>query len=402
MAYKIDCIKKYLVFLIIGITIYFGRDTFTYYYFGLLNSYIVLGILLIALSIYVLKEYHQNSLLPNDIGCSLLYLTIMSIAIIVSMILNDAFTLMYFSAIFALLFATVLTYAIPPETFFKSFVVVMSIFVVCSLIGTYILDHIIHIHSFVNSSGLKFNNLVLCGVPAIPRYIRNFGIFREPGVFQFFILLALYYLLILYSKKDKWFYVNTAILVIGLLSTFSISGYACFAVLILAYIISNIDSLRARRKYIYIAVVILCVISIVAYCLVPSIRIMVAAIIYKLNNLGLTDPRIQSIYTNVGLFLKSPLIGNDINYVLTCIPYNTSSLLTMFSVFGLVPGVLYTGMYISHFNLLCRQGRNVLQIALLALFWFLMLSNQCLLTNIFLYAYPMFLYKLKKEKAHTF
>ena len=38
----------------------------------------------------------------------------------------------------------------------------------------------------LNSSGTPFINCGLSYVVAIPTYIRNFGIFREPGVYQFF------------------------------------------------------------------------------------------------------------------------------------------------------------------------------------------------------------------------
>lgn len=399
MVYKTDNIKKYIIFLVIGIAIYFGRDTLTYYYFGLINSYIVLGSILVIMFFLSLKKYTDKIIQLEDIKYKILCVAIASMAIIISMIINDAFSLMYFTAIFALCFAVLLSCVVSQELFFKALIDVMSFFVISSLIGTYVLDDIIHIHSFVNSAGLKFNNLFLCGIPEIQYYIRNFGIFREPGVYQFFILISLYYLLMLYPKKDKWLYINIIILVIGLISTFSISGYASFIILLCAFFIGNLDNVRNYRKQLFMGVIFTSCIILVVYYYSLDFRVMIETIIYKINNLGLTDPRIRSMYTNIELFLQSPLVGNDINYVLTCIPHNTSSLLVLFSAFGLIPGALYVGMFVAHLKMLFKENKNIIQLMLLIMFWFVMLNNQCIVTNIFLYAYPIFLYEMKREKS---
>lgn len=45
---------------------------------------------------------------------------------------------------------------------------------------------------FANAYGGEFYNYILAFVPETMVRDRNFGIFREPGVYQFFLFLALY------------------------------------------------------------------------------------------------------------------------------------------------------------------------------------------------------------------
>lgn len=82
--------------------------------------------------------------------------------------------------------------------------------------------------------------------------IRNAGIFWEPGAFQVFINLALFFTLkkenFLLSIKRKWTLITIAIYVIAIITTTSTTGYLLFMVNIITVYFASFRNMSGKRK----------------------------------------------------------------------------------------------------------------------------------------------------------
>ena len=92
----------------------------------------------------------------------------------------------------------------------------------------------------VNTSGMSFYNLFIVVIPKIYYYssimVRNFGLFREPGVYQMYIILALIIQLFIFSKPNLKI---TIMYILVLISTFSTTGYIALLLLLGTYMVKR-------------------------------------------------------------------------------------------------------------------------------------------------------------------
>ncbi|WP_304206751.1 hypothetical protein [Fusobacterium perfoetens] len=91
-------------------------------------------------------------------------------------------------------------------------------------------------------------SLIFTGIPNnMARLSRNYGPFWEPGVFQVYLNFAFIFQLYKESKERLW---KNIILFLGLITTFSTTGYICFAIVVLCKYLKN--KLYKAQNIIYI------------------------------------------------------------------------------------------------------------------------------------------------------
>ena len=117
--------------------------------------------------------------------------------LLLPMLVKRDWQLMYFSVLLCLLTAVFLSYFLTLRDAAKYYVVIMSVLGAYSVLAAYILRIGVDrgayaVPVFQNSMGFEFHNFFLSIVPDTYVKNRNFGIFREPGVYQFFLITALY------------------------------------------------------------------------------------------------------------------------------------------------------------------------------------------------------------------
>ena len=110
--------------------------------------------------------------------------------------------------------------------------------------------------------------------------------------------------------------------------------------------------------------------------------------IKKINN----DARVIAIIYNIKKTLLSPIIGNRINTLMSGINHNTSSFFSVFSIFGVFLGVIWTVVWIKFMQMNFESLRNVLISICKVLLFFLLLNCEFLLTNIYLYCFVIMYY----------
>lgn len=369
--------------------IYFGRDTLiTTTLLGFLNSQIILTlILLFYLFFFVKNNFGNLKLIIQDVrikACLIICMYIM-----ISMVINNAYTLMYISIIYAIVISLFLSLIVD----YKKFMLILSncilILGLYSLICVYIIKPLcvyglINLPVFENSSNLQFYNMVFSFPVSTNTYIRNFSIFREPGVFQFFITISLISELFILNRKR--FYIYALLHTLFMISTFSTSGMVQMVIIYLAYFIKKIINMMRNRNMIVVLFLIFALVFILYHVIVsnPNIYWTVRPMIEKLIYLNINDPRIEAIVGNIKMIVNSPIFGDDINKVLGSVSHNTSSTLLLTATFGIQFGLLHT---FSWFLSVCevklnesKQKRVIIYI-LLGIALFCSFNTQNLTTN---------------------
>lgn len=200
--------------------------------------------------------------------------------------------------------------------------------------------------------------------------VRNWGPFREPGVFQAFIMVALYYGMLI-EKKAKL--MHNLVLIVALLTTFSTTGYIALIFLLLASLVSkNNEDLEQRRMVKTIIAITSCMVLYLGMFTDLLYREGYGSVFGKLfgtyESLSMNS-RIAGIEVNLRMMLESPLWGNGIsyvdnNYALYCqsmysmrIVDNTNMLFIQGARFG---GLMFIYTFARYFNglknIFCTTG----------------------------------------------
>ena len=148
--------------------------------------------------------------------------------LLLPMLVKRDWQLMYFSVLLCLLTAVLLSYCLTVREAAKYYVAILSLLGAYSVLAAYILRIGVDkgayaVPVFQNSMGFEFHNFFLSIVPDTYVKNRNFGIFREPGVYQFFLITALYLNNYEVEWKKPWqLWLVNGILAATMASTFAI------------------------------------------------------------------------------------------------------------------------------------------------------------------------------------
>lgn len=236
-----------------------------------------------------------------------------------------------------------------------------------------------------NINGYRFSNWIFTVSLNKEHYYimpyRNWGIYREPGVYMGFLVLAL---MLEAFCKPKPKMLDIGILVAAIVTTFSTAGYFILVPLLLTYLLqSGIDGKKKFMGILGIAAVLAA-----ALICINAFEIPVYNWLFKKINVdgGSGDSRFGSVLSNLALFAKSPLLGNGwlgmaensatIQNVITT-HHNTNTLLMYFAIYGVVFGSVMLWGSIRFFTGLRRGVAGWL----MALCWILALSNENLTLN---------------------
>ena len=316
------------------------------------------------------------------------------------MVLKRDWQMMYFSILLCLIFPVFLTYFTDSSRVAKYYVVILTLLSVYALIATYVLRKlgymglISHPRSVTNDAGMVFFDYGLCFAVDHRYWHRNFGIFREPGVYQFFLLLGLYlnhYHVQWKKEGSRWMF--TAILAVTMLSTYSIGG---FAELGLFAVILFFDKGYWRTKagrWVGIGCVSAAAAVAAAVVIQSTKADFVYSPLYELYDMFIrvtTDSessldRTSALMTDLRLFLDHPLLGTKIAPVLNGTNHNTSSSLILFAILGAAGGALHL---LSWAALLWKKERKLIWNLALLLVFLMSFNTQNLVADVFFWLFP--------------
>ncbi|UOW67241.1 O-antigen ligase family protein [Paraclostridium bifermentans] len=293
---------------------------------------------------------------------SFIILCILSInALIVFLVYQDSiyqYAILFISMISAYMISISIQY----KEFIKIYVKIMYILCIISLIAYFISLISLDLFSIFpiqeNSAGTKVYNMIFT-VLHISDYIkRNFGLFWEPGAFQTFINLALFFEM--FTAKVPNSKVVT-ILIITIITTISTTGYIATLLICIAYISSkkkkNLEIKKSNKKIIR-NIILLLVVSFFVFMALPNtykyqLTGKIMTIFSNTSSNSIDDStmvRIDAVKYPFEAFINSYLfgVGYDNFYELAknkCSNMVTATIINWFSIFGLFWGVICSYMF---------------------------------------------------------
>lgn len=318
-----------------------------------------------------------------------------SAIILLPMIVKGDWQMMYFSVLLCLLTAVFLTYFLSYRELAKYYVLILTVLGVYSIVAMWILrpllidTGILTVPVFYNQMDVMFHNFFLSFVSDSYVKTRNFGIFREPGVYQYFIILALF----LNNYTVRWnsnriYWVCNFALAATMLTTLATGGVAELG--LLAVIVFFDKKLyKDKRAWAVIAVCALVLCVLVAYIIMDQ-----GNLYWELYSmvLGKFMPgedsafgRLDAIFTDLQFFLHNPLVGADLATVLHSVTDNTTSTLILYAGFGILAGTLNV---LAWFALIWDKKRKFWVNLLLVPVMFLSFNTQNLIADVFFWLFP--------------
>lgn len=262
--------------------------------------------------------------------------------------------------------------------------------VICCLLRPLILHGVITPGSIPNGYGYyNFYFGVFCKEPAL--YNRNFGIFREPGVYQFFLILALY----LNNDKAQWdssriTWVCNGILSATMFTTLALGGLVEMA--LLAVILFFDKGWYRNRKARILALSVIGIL-VAAYNIIHWIDGPLWGEIWMLKHKLFSGEdsvveRVGSLQLNLQLFFSSPVFGVKLKEIVKnpILANNTSSSTILFAMLGMLGGLMHVASWIA---LVWQKRRNLLFSLAYAAVLAMSFNTENMITDVYLWLFPM-------------
>lgn len=353
-----------------------------------------LGLMILGgVTFLIVNRKHIMEILQDK---RMLAIAISTVVILLPMLVKRDWQLMYFSVLMCLYFAVFLTFFMSYQEIAKVYVLIISFLSVYSLFANYILkplavDGVFSAPIFINSAGIEHYNFGLCFERAWSWYNRNYGLFREPGVYQFFILISL----LLNNYCVKWKSGRSLLLVNILMAITMLSTYATGGVIELALFLTVlfIDKKYYKDKTVRNLTIVL-LLLVLAFSLWSIITennfyFLARSMIVKLFNF---DPqssggaRYDAIFTDAKIFIDNPIFGEKLAAVMHAVDHNTTSTMLMFAIFGIFGGLFHVAGWVA---LVWEKERKVWVNLALLLILFMSFNTQNLIADVFFWLFPM-------------
>ena len=320
-------------------------------------------------------------------------------------------TIKYLYALFEIVLAFFIVSLVSRENFEKCFVQIMCFFAWFSIV-LFVISLVAHpmirfAPSISNENGIQyywfgFGFLESLSPTSLPRM---YGIFREPGVFAIFLLLALIMELFLKSHNERISLKRVLPLSIAAFLTFSTAAVILEFLLFLIYIISELP--YGNNQNTKIVALFLFAVLIVFFLFFQESKVfrVIFGKLFVENNS--TSSRFGSFVVNFQLFKENPLTGKGWTFVETNFPYysvlsgypkihDTNTFLKYLAIYGVLPTVLTLIGCFRYFSV----SKKYLVSIIITILYFALLSNEDLTVNIIFYLIALYGYQEKRNIAN--
>lgn len=365
-----------LSILVIGFT----RSTMISY--GIMG---LLGLCFLAVNRKSLRDIFTDTRMLAVAACT--------VVLLVPMAVKQDWQLMYVSILICIYFAVFLTYFISYQTLSRYYVWTMLFVAAGSLVANYLLKPLTEAGYWemevLSHNDFHFFYNFWFSTPHIwTEYLRNYGIFREPGVYQFFLILALVLNNFMLHWEKPWHkWMANLLLAVTVFSTFSTGGIVELALLC---VIIFFDNGYHRNKKIRIAALIglAAVIAAIAALMGLSehFQYRVITMLEKLYTINHSSYfRYLSIFVDLEFFLKNPLFGEQIGIVLDAIQNNTTSTMLLYACGGFAVGTIHVLSWVA--LVWNREKHWLINLGLLVVV-LMSFNTQNLMANLYLWLLP--------------
>lgn len=271
----------------------------------------------------------------------------MSLLVLLSGFSNNDWITGYFYKILLIWFGLSITSVTRIDVFLKYFVdtiYFLTIYsILCQLLYLIIPGAISVFPLITNSADVSFHNLGLAVIP-IEGTLRLYGPFREPGVFQIFLNIAI----LITLAKPKIDRLKFVILSLGLILTQSTTGYIAFFIILCSLISGHPED----KSFLLFSTII----GVAALIFFTDLLSFQGQVFDKIQDQSrhTTIARMASVFCNIELIKEYPIFGcglsklEDLFPVLSfrkygfASPHNTNVMLIQYAAHGIVYGLIWT------------------------------------------------------------
>lgn len=343
------------------------------------------GILLTTLGVFFISGIRRiNS--RTAVRTSAVLCVVMCALVLITGVINSDLRTGYFYKCAIFMLSCLFVQKFSFEEFANVFEKIMFFFAVTSAFCTGLATINRSVFSFLpifyNSAENGFYNLLICMIPVTGETIRNYSIFREPGVYQMFLILGLIFHTY-YGKKFKIY--KLVIYLAALVLTYSTTGYFAVIIYMLLYLVKgNQKFSQAEKKYI---AVFLMIAGLIFLSLKTDLLSSEGVVFDKLNNMKrhTTIARFASVFVNIDMWLEKPIFGNGLisveyKFPQLCLirygygsPDNTNTLFNELATYGLLYTVIFV---IGYVKLVKRFSKRKIEQVMIGLIFMVLLSGE--------------------------
>lgn len=363
--------------------------------FGL-SQVMMIGLVLLT-GIFFLAVNRKN-LKPILLDRRMVVFGIAALAVLGPMLIKQDWQVMYFTILLCWFFAVFLTYFTTVSELAFWYVGIMTVLGVWAVLGQLVLKPmanagVIPAIRFDSPGGwhmLNFGLTFACDKNIhMDDAMRTFGIFREPGLFQIFLFVAIHLNNYWVNWKKQWqMWAVNGVLFVSLLLTFATGGVLAMGLYI---VFLFFDKGLYRNKYMRIlamfavgAGVILLTIALThggtwAYELVGMMD--------KIYNQTYSfTARTGAIVADAAYFLANPIFGADLAEVMYSVPNNAVTSPIIFAVLGIFGGCIHV---LSWAALAWKKERHWLMNLILMVILFVPFNTQNVIHDMFFWLFPL-------------
>ncbi|WP_100401589.1 O-antigen ligase family protein [Bacillus sp. FJAT-42315] len=359
---EIEKATSFISMLLVFILIFYSNESMPYLFYSGPGE--IIYYLFCITGVYFL--YHmifQGQRL--NVG-STFWVIILIISLFSTMLANQDFSGGFGQIILAIVIGYMFSHILTVTQFVGSYVKVITLLATYSLLVTYTFKPLIfHLPAFIapvitNEAGISFIDMRFAVVLNQLDYLRNFGIFREPGVYQCFLNFALIFEL--FFKKTKISVFTVMILCLSIVTTFSTPGYITAMIVLGVYFFETKDResqiAQANKKKIAWFVSILAASGFIFYFMSDNFSYMFTNTVEKLTEKESSyQGRMVAILANFSFWLEHPIFGGGINAFSIIksqmeksfafsTTHNTSTIGALFSTLGAIFSLIFImGLY---------------------------------------------------------
>lgn len=383
--------------IIIFLVLYVSNDTLLFGTNGnRLFFYAHIGILLL---LFIYLFFNVKTLPRQTTALAIVLLVFIEITQLVNL---DGEMIKYIYNCFIILFSMIFVMKINRDEFiikYNKILYVLSVFSIFLFILAYFANSLVRFFpSIANENNLKYYFFGLGFLEKLKAGVlpRSYGIFREPGVYACFLILALVSELFMIKKLS----VKRALAFsVATLLTFSTAAFVIFFVILTVFFWKSFFSMqKSGNKQKMLLLLTLAIVLTLVVCVIGFDRI-TDAVFGKLHvENSSRDSRFGSVEANIKMFGENPIFGKGWNFVEDKFndfasqgnykgDHNTNTFLKILALYGIFP-FLIISIYLYIFFV--RASNSTFMGLFLFVIWAITLSNEDLSVNIVLYILPFY------------
>lgn len=366
-------VKLDAVFIIVFIIIFISDDTVTFGTNMDLRFIICRYAAYFTLTVFLLFNVRYNTI---KISKTTFYAGVVFISLLLTILSNQYLTGGYFVQMWIVLLALLIVKYVNFDDFCTSFLTVMFYLSVISLFFFVFYNLFPSVFSIfpitTNYANVEFYNLYVCALFKTTGVIRNTSIFREPGVFMIYLIMAI--VIGMFRRENNKYLL---IYVIALFTTFSTAGFIVF----LFVLIAKMLEMNSKRIYMYIGFGLI-------FFMILLWPFIGDAVFGKFGEdhagYASTLARVSSVTVPFSIFLDNPILGSGIEKFVSLYPVHsmqqygvefkpdgesTNTILNTAAIFGMCYAImiLYALYHFSCFFVKKKVSRMVLFIVFILL-----------------------------------